>query len=42
MERPATTPSSELKVTYGRKDGQQVTIPCTTIFHTDSAGKIDD
>jgi ketosteroid isomerase-like protein len=32
----------ELKVTYGRKDGQQVTIPCTTIFHTDSAGKIDD
>jgi hypothetical protein len=32
----------ELKVTYGRKDGQQVTVPCTTIFHTDSAGKIDD
>jgi len=27
---------------HGRKDGQQVTIPCTTIFHTDSAGKIDD
>jgi hypothetical protein len=32
----------ELKVTYDRKDGQQVTIPCATIFHTDSAGKIDD
>ena len=32
----------ELKVTYDRKDGQQVTIPCTTIFHSDSAGKIDD
>jgi hypothetical protein len=32
----------ELKVTYGRKDGQQVTIPCTTIFHIDSAAKIDD
>ena len=32
----------ELKVTYGRKDGQQVTIPCATIFHTDAAGKIDD
>ena len=32
----------ELKVTYGRKDGQTVIIPCTTIFHTDSAGKIDD
>jgi ketosteroid isomerase-like protein len=32
----------ELKVTYGRKDGQQVTIPCVTIFHTDAAGKIDD
>ena len=32
----------ELKVTYDRKDGQQVTIPCVTIFHTDGAGKIDD
>ncbi len=32
----------ELKVTYERKDGQQVTIPCVTIFHTDAAGKIDD
>ena len=32
----------ELKVTYDRKDGQQVTIPCVTIFHTDAAGKIDD
>jgi hypothetical protein len=31
-----------LKVTYDRKDGQQVTIPCATIFHTDGAGKIDD
>jgi ketosteroid isomerase-like protein len=33
---------AELKVTYDRKDGQQVTIPCVTIFHTDRAGKIDD
>ena len=32
----------ELQVTYDRKDGQQVTIPCVTIFHTDAAGKIDD
>jgi limonene-1,2-epoxide hydrolase len=32
----------ELKVTYDRKDGQQVTIPCVTIFHTDAANKIDD
>jgi ketosteroid isomerase-like protein len=32
----------ELKVTYDRKDGQQVTIPCVTIFHTDAAGNIDD
>jgi SnoaL-like domain len=32
----------ELKVTYDRKDGQQVTIPCVTIFHTDAAGMIDD
>jgi uncharacterized protein (TIGR02246 family) len=32
----------ELKVTYDRKDGQQVTIPCVTIFHADAAGKIDD
>jgi hypothetical protein len=32
----------ELKVTYDRKDGQQVTIPCVTIFHTDATGKIDD
>ena len=32
----------ELKVTYDRKDCQQVTIPCVTIFHTDAAGKIDD
>jgi ketosteroid isomerase-like protein len=31
----------EFKVTYDRKDGQQVTIPCVTIFHVDSAGKID-
>jgi hypothetical protein len=29
----------ELKVTYDRK-GQQVTIPCTTIFHTDATGKM--
>ena len=32
----------ELKVTYDRKDGQQVTIPCVTIFHTDAPGRIDD
>ena len=32
----------ELEVTYDRKDGRQVTIPCVTIFHTDAAGKIDD
>jgi ketosteroid isomerase-like protein len=32
----------ELKVTYDRKDGQQVTIPCVTIFHCDGDGKIDD
>lgn len=32
----------ELKVTYHRKDGQKVTIPCVTIFHTDAVGKIDD
>jgi ketosteroid isomerase-like protein len=33
---------AELRVTYARKDDQQVTIPCVTIFHTDGAGKIDD
>jgi SnoaL-like domain len=32
----------ELQVTYDRRDGQQVTIPCVTIFHTDDAGEIDD
>jgi ketosteroid isomerase-like protein len=32
----------ELKVTYDRLDGQQVTIPVVTIFHTDAADKIDD
>jgi ketosteroid isomerase-like protein len=31
----------EFKVSYDRKDGQQVTIPCVTIFHTDANGKID-
>jgi ketosteroid isomerase-like protein len=31
----------EFKVTYDRKDGQQVTIPCVTIFHTGAADKID-
>jgi ketosteroid isomerase-like protein len=31
----------EFKVTYDRKDGQRVTIPCATIFHVDAAGKID-
>ena len=31
----------EFNVSYDRKDGQQVTIPCVTIFHTDAAGKID-
>ena len=32
----------ELKVSYDRKDGQQVTIPCATLFHADATGKIDD
>ena len=32
----------EFKVSYDRKDGQQVTVPCVTIFHTDAAGKIDN
>jgi ketosteroid isomerase-like protein len=32
----------ELKVAYDRKDGQQVTIPCVTIFHSNDEGKIDD
>ena len=32
----------ELKVTYDRKDGRRVTIPCVTIFHSDAVGKIDD
>ena len=32
----------EFKVSYDRKDGGQVTIPCVTIFRTDAAGKIDD
>jgi ketosteroid isomerase-like protein len=32
----------ELRVTYDRTDGRQVTIPCVTIFHADAAGKIDD
>jgi ketosteroid isomerase-like protein len=31
----------EFKVAYDRKDGQQVAIPCVTIFHADAAGKID-
>jgi ketosteroid isomerase-like protein len=31
----------EFRVGYDRKDGQQVTIPYVTIFHTDAAGKID-
>ena len=31
----------EFKITYDRKDGRQVTIPCVTIFHVDAAGKID-
>jgi ketosteroid isomerase-like protein len=31
----------ELQVTYDRKDGQRVTIPCVTIFQVDAAGKID-
>jgi ketosteroid isomerase-like protein len=31
----------ELKVTYDRTDGRQVTIPCVTIVHVDAAGKID-
>jgi ketosteroid isomerase-like protein len=32
----------EFEVTYDRKDGRQVAVPCVTIFHTDAAGKIDD
>ncbi|MGA3256871.1 MAG: nuclear transport factor 2 family protein [Mycobacterium sp.] len=32
----------EFKVGYDRKDGQQVSVPCVTIFHTDAAGKIDN
>ena len=32
----------ELKVTYDRTDGRQVTIGCVTIFPNDDAGKIDD
>jgi ketosteroid isomerase-like protein len=32
----------EFQVSYDRKDRQQVTIPCVTIFHTDTAGKIDN
>jgi ketosteroid isomerase-like protein len=32
----------ELKVTYDRTDGQQVTIGCATIFHADDAGEIDN
>jgi ketosteroid isomerase-like protein len=31
----------EFEITYARKDGRQVTIPCVTIFHVDAAGKID-
>ncbi|MGO9385309.1 MAG: nuclear transport factor 2 family protein [Mycobacterium sp.] len=32
----------EFRVSYDRKDGQQVTISCVTIFHTDTLGKIDN
>jgi ketosteroid isomerase-like protein len=32
----------EFEVSYDRKDGQQVAIPCVTIFHTDVSGKIDN
>ena len=32
----------DLRVTYDRKDGQQVAIPRVTIFHTNTAGEIDD
>ena len=32
----------ELKVTYARKDGQQVTVPCVTIFHTNATREIDE
>jgi ketosteroid isomerase-like protein len=31
----------EMKVSFDRKDGQQVAIPSVAIFHTDAAGKID-
>jgi len=29
-------------VTYDRKDCQQVTSACVSIFHTDATGRIDD
>ncbi|HEY2503071.1 MAG TPA: nuclear transport factor 2 family protein [Mycobacterium sp.] len=32
----------EFKVSYERKDAQEVAIPCVTIFHTNAAGKIDN
>jgi ketosteroid isomerase-like protein len=32
----------ELMVAYDRKDGQQVMIPCVTIFHSGDDGRIDD
>ncbi len=33
---------AEFNVTYRRLDGNQVTVPAATIFHTNGAGKIDD
>jgi limonene-1,2-epoxide hydrolase len=33
---------AEFGVSYNRKDGRQVTIPCVTIFHIDVSGKIDN
>jgi hypothetical protein len=32
----------DLRVTYGRKDGQQIAISCVTIFHTNTTAAIDD
>ena len=32
----------EFKVSYDRKDGHEVAIPCVTIVHTNAAGKIDN
>jgi hypothetical protein len=33
---------TQTDVTYRRLDGNQVTVPAATIFHTNAAGKIDE